>query len=123
MLTTTIPRIPTIELPSGLRLQRGEYPREVQWFDGELSFTHDLLTGNRQVQFLDEPYIGNPQDSFRVIATSRDAPSLQRIDLGVVDVLISQQGIDFVRSESEEQPFQRGRNPARAFGRQRRSRF
>ena len=104
--TTTPPRIvpPTFNLQDGLRLRRGEYPREVEWFQGDLRFTQDLITGNRQVEFVEHPHQGKPSETFRVIATSQQIPNEQRIDLGDTDVHISQQGIQFRPSKTLRSP-------------------
>ena len=109
-------------MPSGLRLRRGEYPREVEWLEGDLRYTQDLITGNKQVRFANQPSRLKPEDTFRVIATSKELPSIQKIDLGETDVFISQQGLRFVASEGLEHPRER-RQGDRPFGRRRATRF
>ena len=124
-VTVSIPptiTLPPFEMPSGLRLRRGEYPREVEWLEGDLRYTQDLITGNRQVRFANQPSRLKPEDTFRVIATSREVPSVQRIDLGETDVYISQQGLRFAPSETLEHPRERRRGD-RPFGRRRGGRF
>lgn len=96
-----------------MQLRPGEFPREVEWIDGELRFTHDLITGQRQVQFADVPSRQKAADTFRVIATSRQVPNEQRLDLGDTDVLISQQGLRFEPSRTLRHPRERRyREPA-----------
>ena len=102
--TQPAPPPPRFNLQDGLRLRIGEYPREVEWFQGDLRFTQDLITGNRQVEFVEHPHEGKPSETFRVIATSRQIPNEQKIDLGDVDVHISKQGIQFRPSKTLRSP-------------------
>ena len=121
-IITTRPPVPPpvrFQLPNGLRLRRGEYPREVEWIHGELRFTQDLLSGQRSVEFTEAPHYGKPHETFRVIATSETVPNEQRIDLGDTDVHISQQGITFRPSAGPNEYRERRREDRRLMGRQR----
>lgn len=106
-------------IPYGLRLRRGEYPREVEWKQGDLVFTVDLLTGKRTVAFSDQPHHGKPNEKFRVIATSKLLPNVRKIDIGESDVHISQQGIDFRPSTTLNSYLERRRQDRNSFGKQR----
>ena len=75
------------------------FPRIVQWKQGSLIFTLDLLTGSRRIRMTDTPHYGRPADTFRVISVSDIQPKRNRVDLGEIDAVIDEHGLRFVRDD------------------------
>ena len=74
-----------------------DYPRVVRWTQGSVEVTKDLVTGKTKISTAAHPNFGRPADTFKIIATSKEAPERQRIEMGEVDVVISPDGIKYVR--------------------------
>ena len=70
----------------------------MEWRQGDLLHRFDLLSGDREAQYLDRWETQAPEDTFRVIATSATRPSVRIVDLGSMDAHITEQGVEMRRS-------------------------
>jgi hypothetical protein len=81
-----------------------QYPYEVQWDQGKTRILENLVTGNRLYSRNPGDPGLRPQDTFRVVSKSAQKPSIQRIDLGAVDAIVSDKGVTFERSRTVQSP-------------------
>lgn len=84
----------------------GQYPRVVWWDQGSFDVRLDLLTGQRTYGISRSR--ATPEESFRVLTTSKTPPKLRRFNMGVVDALVEAGGLRF--------QFQRNRLAAQRLG-------
>ena len=89
-------RIPPFNLPGGKTLKAGTYPGIVTWKQGLVRVRLDMRTSQATYRKLRNP--GVPNKTFRVVSTSAKTPDPRTLPLGVVDVVITRQGLTFVRS-------------------------
>ena len=107
-ITPTYRYRPTVRPPTftaqSARRRAASYPRTVSWRQGSLEITLDLINGTRDVKQTSNPYYGRPSDTFRVVAYSDEPPGRQRVELGVIDVIITPDGIQFVTDDDMPMP-------------------
>ena len=107
-------RLPGFELPGGRRLAPGVFARVVTWPQGENQVTANLQTG--EVTWTDRVPDGTtPEQGFNVVEFTSKVPTRRRLEMGVMDVMYSKNGVEFARKRgrSKRQPSIFGR---RRFG-------
>ncbi len=95
---TKVPVIP-VRLPirfkvKGKALPEGQFPRIVEWKQGFVVFRKDLVSGQLITTGTKQP--GRPRDTLKVITTSRKRPRTQVEKLGIVNLVVTAVGLDFV---------------------------
>jgi len=85
-------------LPDGSSLQQGQYPRKVEWAQGASLIERDLVTGaTRYSRNPGDPTL-SPWETMRVTEITAKPPRPQRLDLGIVDVIINARSLRYVPS-------------------------
>ena len=101
-------------LPPSVSFTASQYPRIVEWPQGGSLIRKDLLSGFTTYRRNPGDVTQSPWDGFKVIRKSTTPPKRQRLDLGVVDVLVSPTGLRFVQSmDSRTLPTPRVQSPLR----------
>ncbi len=101
---------PPFLLPGGKSLPPGQYPREVEWNQGQVTVTLDLDTGQRKFR---ERTGGSlkPGKSFKVVRIDTTPPKSKQFDMGVVTVHANEKGLRFshrrVLSKRTRNPFKK----------------
>ena len=99
-----VPFFPLL-LPSGGTLRKGQYAKTIRWTQGWTVVTRNLFTGETTWS----RNTGNPKltpaQTLRVVEIGPKRPRRQRLDLGVVDVVIAGNRLKFVRSNDTGQKF------------------
>lgn len=94
----------------------------VEWPQGEVTVRFDLRTG--KASYTDrKPNKRSPEDGFRIVTKGKNAPATRTFNMGIVDVVITQDGLDFVAAGKplKDKTFSRGRGRgSRGLGRIRR---
>ncbi len=113
---------PRFSVPGGRTLNPGEFPEVVEWPQGEVTVRFDLRTG--KASYTDrKPNKRSPEDGFRIVTKGKNAPATRTFNMGIVDVVITQDGLDFVAAGKplKDKTFSRGRGRgSRGLGRIRR---
>ena len=95
------PAPPRPFMVKGRALPEGQYPRVVSWQQGFVRWHLDLDTGKRKPsRVLGATRRVDPWKTFRVETTDTTPPKDQIIDLGMVDVSVTEKGIGRFRAQS-----------------------
>ena len=101
------------KLPGGQQLPAGVFPRELTWKQGFMTVTHDLFTNERS--FRRSSTSGTPEDTFKVVATTKRRPPEQQFKLGIVRVIVTGKGLRYHLAKLPRSP--RARMPRQRMGR------
>ena len=89
---------PGYRLPSGERMKVDEYPRVVQWKQGNMQYQLDLKTGKHTVSSLKGQRarkVRSPQRTLKVVSTSKEKPKEGDFKIGFVRLSVSKDDISF----------------------------
>lgn len=88
---------PPFKLPDGRTLSPGEYPDIMTWKQGIAAVRFSMSSGKATFSRATSP--GQPEETFRVISFTRNAPDPRTLKLGVMNVVIRRDGLKFRRSK------------------------
>ena len=107
-----VPKPPVFKLPDGTTLEPGVYPRVIRLTSGISQQTIDLDTGIRTYGRTPPGLETSPlRPSFRVLRTGRTAPPMRTFGMGVVELVVTGQGVSVKKAKRRQQQF---KNPLRA---------
>ena len=87
------------ELPSGVSLPRGVFPLKAQWVQGKSIVTFNFLTGAAHFSANKGKATVDPNETFRVLSTTKTPPKRTRLPLGIVSVQVTRRGLFFHRAQ------------------------
>ena len=85
------------ELPSGVELPPGVFPRRAEWVQGKTIVTYDFQSGKARFSANKGKATVAPNESFRLLSTTKQPPKRRRLSLGIVAVDVTRRGLVFKR--------------------------
>ena len=89
-------------MPDGEKLPNGIYPEIISFESGIVNQKINLLTGERIFEHRDKPSTKDSEDTFRVISTTQKMPKNRVFDQGLMNIFVTNKGIDIKRKRNNK---------------------